>query len=309
MADNPQGAIITQVAITALSLPYLSQTHWIARASFVVSLCAGTLSVFFSVLLQRTIGALYEPRLLRAWLSELGHFPTVNQLNTLRQTWDNVPQAERTRQGWETFKSTFRTSFVEFDARQVQEGAASIFSAVILDIPRSMINLSLGAFLIGFAMYFGFLWARGLDTNAGLNDSRDVFITFIISVLCCIGGYSIPQTIKSRDEKVLEIYRRLRIFFGTVNANGTHSDATPGIRPAHEIPNGGTLNVGHQILAPENIALPLSSAASSVELSPLHIAIRRAMEAHQEAAKAEKALAEEYRKALESKSGANLDDR
>ena len=77
-----KGAIIAQIAVTALSLPALSQAHWIARALFVVSLVTGLLSVYFAVLLQRTIGALYQVMDIRNWLSSLKDLPLPKDLKS-----------------------------------------------------------------------------------------------------------------------------------------------------------------------------------------------------------------------------------
>src|SRR5438034_2224682 len=46
------GAIITQVAITALALPHLSEVHWTAQGAFITSLVFGFLTVFFETRVQ-----------------------------------------------------------------------------------------------------------------------------------------------------------------------------------------------------------------------------------------------------------------
>jgi hypothetical protein len=48
-------AIIAQVASIPLSLPFLSQTHWVDGAFFMASLISGALSVYFACLIQRTV--------------------------------------------------------------------------------------------------------------------------------------------------------------------------------------------------------------------------------------------------------------
>ncbi|KFY69711.1 hypothetical protein V498_10440, partial [Pseudogymnoascus sp. VKM F-4517 (FW-2822)] len=169
------GAIVTQVAITALSLPYLSQSHWVARAFFVISLISGTLSVFFAVLLQRIIGSLYEVRTLRAWLSSVDIYPDMKDLKAL----ENILQLPSTQSRLDTSEEdveaarNLQENFAAIDLKQRRVGAVSLFSTVILETPRSMINISLGSFLTGLAVYFGFLWTRNLDTNAGPGDSRN----------------------------------------------------------------------------------------------------------------------------------------
>ena len=63
------GAIIAQIALTALSLPNLDDTHWTARAAFVVGLVAGSLAVFCSCVLQSKMSSLHSPYAVRRWLT------------------------------------------------------------------------------------------------------------------------------------------------------------------------------------------------------------------------------------------------
>ncbi|KAG8533560.1 uncharacterized protein KY384_001300 [Bacidia gigantensis] len=143
------GAIIAQVAITALSLPDLSSTHWVARAFFLFAIAAGCLSVYFCCVLQRTIGKLYRAQLIRTWLS--------------------LPP--KATQGPAT------------------PPRASLAAVFILSAPFTMMKASIFAFLIGLAIYQGFTWTRGLDTDAGRYDSRNVFITFIVGTGSAIGFF------------------------------------------------------------------------------------------------------------------------
>ena len=60
---------MAQIAITSLSLPRLSQAHWVARAFLLFALVSGLLSVFFACVLRRIIGRLYGPAQIRQWLT------------------------------------------------------------------------------------------------------------------------------------------------------------------------------------------------------------------------------------------------
>ncbi|KAK8211576.1 hypothetical protein M8818_003231 [Zalaria obscura] len=66
--DALQGAIIAQVAISALSLDRVAQTHWTAQAAFVTSLVSGALSVYYACVVQQTAGSLIKPDELKDWL-------------------------------------------------------------------------------------------------------------------------------------------------------------------------------------------------------------------------------------------------
>jgi hypothetical protein len=63
------GAILAQIALTALGLPNLDDTHWTARASFVIGLVAGSLAVFCSCVLQSKMSALHNAPAVRRWLT------------------------------------------------------------------------------------------------------------------------------------------------------------------------------------------------------------------------------------------------
>jgi hypothetical protein len=302
-----KGAIVTQVAITALSLPYLSQSHWVARACFVISLISGTLSVFFAVLLQRIVGRLYEARTLRAWLSSLDLYPDMKDLRDLKkllQPSSTSSTSDDSQRDVEAARTLMKDHFAKFDLQQREIGIVSVFSALILETPRSMINISLGSFLTGLAVYFGFLWTRDLDANAGHNDSRNVFITFIITVLCCIGMYSVPRGIKSNDEYVASVYSRIRSTLDLMNIdvqsraqNERNDDLPP--EAARGLPPDGAAEVDSNnpsvgVLASQVRRLPPASPQNTV----LTAAIRRAMQAHQELSAAELALSKEYARIL-----------
>ncbi|KAL5354810.1 hypothetical protein ACLOAV_000901 [Pseudogymnoascus australis] len=296
------GAIVTQVAITALSLPYLSQSHWVARACFVISLISGTLSVFFAVLLQRIIGSLYEVRTLRAWLSSLDIYPDMKDLKAL----ENILQLPSTQSRLNTSEEdveaarNLQENFAALDLKQRRVGVVSLFSTVILETPRSMINISLGSFLTGLAVYFGFLWTRNLDTNAGPGDSRNVFIIFVITVICCIGMYSVPRGLKRSDEYVASVYSRIRskldlmITDAQNQARNESSDNSPP-EAGRNLPPDGDAE-----LNPNNpsIEVPAPQVRGPSPTSPqntvLTAALRRAMQAHQELGAAELALSKVY---------------
>ena len=89
----------------------------------------------------------------------------------------------------------------------------SLYSALMLATPSNLINMSLGSFVIGIAVYLGFLWTRNLDTSAGTDDSRNVFIIFLICVVFCISSYSIPHALKDREVICVRLYRRLLFSF------------------------------------------------------------------------------------------------
>ena len=60
-------------------------------------------------------------------------------------------------------------------------------------------KMSLGSFVIGLAIYLGFVWTRGLDQEAGRNDSRNIFIVLLVIVVACLYSYVGPALYKSLE--------------------------------------------------------------------------------------------------------------
>lgn len=55
--------------------------------------------------------------------------------------------------------------------------------------------------LIGLAIYFGFLWTRNLDTNAGFRDSRNVFITYAAGLAITVVVYNLSLFFQDDDQR------------------------------------------------------------------------------------------------------------
>lgn len=143
---SAQGAIISQVAITGLSLPSLSSTHWLARAFLLLAVISGCLSVYYACVLQRIVGKLYRPSHIRDWLRLPP--PSGNKTADLL--------------------------------------GASLMAVFIISAPFTMVKVSIFSFLIGLTIYQGYTWTRALDSGAGIGASRDVFITLVVGLGFCI---------------------------------------------------------------------------------------------------------------------------
>lgn len=147
-----QGAIIAQVALTALSLSSLSLAHWTARAFLLFATVAGCLSVYYACTLSRDIGKCYKPKLVRDWLSSATRLDSTMKNAEVNET--NEPQA-------------------------------SLSGIFILSAPYTMMSYSILAFITGLAIYQGFVWTRTLDSDAGKASSRNLFIAYIVSTGFC----------------------------------------------------------------------------------------------------------------------------
>jgi hypothetical protein len=263
----------------------------------VISLISGTLCVYFAVLLQRTLGNLYDARSIRAWLSNMDTFPSHPEMENLVTQFNRIKQPGNSAGRREL--PNLEARFVEFDELQRQNGIASVFSAMVLEIPSSMINIALGAFLIGLAVYFGFLWTRNLDVNAGPGDSRDIFIVFIVAVFCCIGAYSVPHAIKSKDEPPAKAYGRMRSMIDSMKKSGAFvldEDASNihSYPPPHDIHEQQQRDPEAQLARRDAIEPAITCSHAMDNREGLNLALRRAMEAHKESSSAEKSLADEY---------------
>lgn len=67
----------------------------------------------------------------------------------------------------------------------------SLASVLTISAPQLLLSASLYSFLIGLGVYVSFVWRRQLDPKAGFNDSRNIFITYVVSIAVCEIIYSI----------------------------------------------------------------------------------------------------------------------
>jgi hypothetical protein len=63
-----QAAIVAQISITALVLPSLNQTHWVAKGFLNYSLVAALIAVYYSTTQHRIVGRFLKPQQIRLWI-------------------------------------------------------------------------------------------------------------------------------------------------------------------------------------------------------------------------------------------------
>lgn len=189
-----QGAIIAQVATTALVLPNLDKTHWIARALFVTSLSSGCFSVYYACRTQKTVGTLYHPNDLKDWLSRKPSLPLSKNAIRLRMYELNLFEKDLRRfsVAQEVWNDDFETVFLGFQNKFIEwensRRSASISAAFMVRAPCLYLQLALGSFVSGFAVYLWSNWRRNIDRvdNAGQtdawnkNEARNIFILFML---------------------------------------------------------------------------------------------------------------------------------
>ncbi|EAW25194.1 uncharacterized protein NFIA_106830 [Aspergillus fischeri NRRL 181] len=196
------GAIIAQIAMTSLTLPFLSQTHWVSRAFFITSVVSGCLAVYFAVMTQKTVAMLYTARETRAWLA--GPLPDeiLRAVHQSESMLDRNPSTELEQVFTEPEQ-------VENVRRMLTTRNPSVYAVLVMGIPAFMLNLSLGTLLVGLGVYLGFIWTRHLDTQSGPNDSRNVFVFYIVGIFTMIATYFIPNALKDRETEQQGVRKRI----------------------------------------------------------------------------------------------------
>jgi hypothetical protein len=118
---------MSQVAITALTLPFLGDTHYIARGLFTVSVALSILAIFFTCLQQRTLGFIQRPSELKAWLSNGILYKNASG------------------------KRVFQSSMVTHQ---------------LLQAPFEVLGIAITLFMVALGMYFGSAYTRNLALNS-----------------------------------------------------------------------------------------------------------------------------------------------
>jgi hypothetical protein len=88
----------------------------------------------------------------------------------------------------------------------------SAASVITISAPQMLLSVSLLMLLMALGIYLGFLWTRSLDQSAGINDSRNVFITYVVGLAVSGFVYSISQLFqdaeKLSERQIVEGYLR-----------------------------------------------------------------------------------------------------
>ena len=168
---------------------------------------------------QKAVGSLYTAKEIKAWLS--GPLPRLFLKALTDFDRQMAPALEYARA--HNSETNFRISKQQIDELQMTFNTLqpSISAAFLLSSPSLLLNISLGSFIMALGIYLGFVWTRNLDTQAGVHDSRDVFIFFAISVFTFVVVYYLPatfKTIESDRHKVVENFLHRLEQFQTENS-------------------------------------------------------------------------------------------
>ncbi|KAF7507474.1 hypothetical protein GJ744_010405 [Endocarpon pusillum] len=192
-------AIVAQIAVTALSLTDLSRSHWVARGFLVFSLTAALMAVYYATTQQRTMGRLLTVRQVRRWIRGGMNSPGVAHMIPRFESRMKVQYLDP----GELASNNIQMQPPELIKRSIikQCFTPAVASVITLSAPQMLLTTSLVALIIALGIYLGFTWNRGLDTDAGLHDSRNVFIMYAVGLTVCILVYSISGLIQDGDTR------------------------------------------------------------------------------------------------------------
>lgn len=233
------GAIISQVAITAIALPFVREVHWTAQGAFITSLVLGCLSVFFSTRIQRSLTALASAEDVKDWLCKpVSHKDYTSFEKELRPRITRAQAAPAA--GGE--RDLVRKEIVQFLEKHRWKHA-SFYSCASLSTPPELLNSSMGAFLVGLGIYLGCVWTQDLDPVAGKTASRALLICYVTVAALGIGRFYWADQGKEKElSPIREWLRDLKVEAVAVAA--TDGDLETGVDAgASGVPDGPTSRV------------------------------------------------------------------
>jgi hypothetical protein len=98
-------------------------------------------------------------------------------------------------------KGAKSSSMAKLFDRNLRERKFLPSAAAVLTIsaPNMLLSASLNSLLLGLGVYLGYVWTRNLDGSAGVNSSRAVFITYVVSLTLCYGIYALSGLVVARQ--------------------------------------------------------------------------------------------------------------
>ena len=222
---------------------------------------SGCISVYYACALSRDIGKSYQPELIRNWLSTA------------------PPDGPR-----------------ETGLGEIQEKKASISAVFILSAPYTMMSCAIFAFIVGLAIYQGFVWTRNLDTDAGKLNSRNVFIAYIVSTGICELFFAFAGWIKAIEDLLLHdglATRLIERLKATELDRRRDDDRHPQLQEHPSDTSAKTTIAPSQTL---HTATQSQDTTNIISSSSIAAALEAAARAHMLSAEADRLVAAEYAK-------------
>lgn len=191
------GAIIAQVAISAMSLTNFTDSHWTAHAFFIVSLVTGSLSVFFSCAVSLLINGLHSS-------DDIKDFVFLPSTSRTGYIMEQTIQRRKQGKKFDPAEISKLVTLLDGDTRSV----ASPYAATMIVVPRSLLNIALNAFLMGLGVYLGKLYTAKLVPAYG-SGSIGILTFYLVSAICGIAMYYIPQSLHSLGSTKVQLWHEL----------------------------------------------------------------------------------------------------
>ncbi|PKY03727.1 hypothetical protein P168DRAFT_344868 [Aspergillus campestris IBT 28561] len=195
------GAIVAQVAITALGLAELDKVHWTAEAAFVASLAAGGLSVFCACLVQQTMSGLLTTNDVKDFFSQPNSSekfkslePHLDQLiSDMTKESPGDEQSERHR------RMTELESMIKQFKNKNKWKSASFPSILMVKAPTLLLKCALIAFIIGLGIYYGCLAFSDVGSAKSRISYFSIFIIYMMTVFVGYQIYHFPSMMKELE--------------------------------------------------------------------------------------------------------------
>lgn len=238
-----------------------------------MSLSSGCFTVYCSWHVQSSVRALNDASAFKNWLTRPNSVPL--SLGVIEKRLKELEELEKispkSGTGFGLGEGVEKGLIEEFSHLKHWQRSSSVWAAFILQAPFEYMDWSLTSFVLGLGIYLGFVWTRDLDQSAGPNDSRNVFIFFMVVVVSCLYFYGTPTYFKEIEALTVERWKDYQDKFGdfaarhgaVVTGHPTSPPGTPSIAGSDDITpaSGPTTNqkstVGPSIKAPPIRASPL----------------------------------------------------
>ena len=155
------------------------------------------MAVYYTGTQQRIMGRLLYPQQVRAWIRGKGGLYQPFDPDAYLSDPDYRSRWGLTR--WMLNKLTEPGNSTIMRSAYSRSFSPSPASVITISAPQLLLSASLNSFLVGLGVYQGFVWHRNLDPNAGPNDSRNVFIIYIVSVGLCYVVYSLSTAVQDEQ--------------------------------------------------------------------------------------------------------------
>lgn len=225
---------MAQIAITALSLSNLSQTHWVARGFFAFSLTSSLCAVVYAATQHIIMSHLLTAKQVRTWIRGGAIITYIDPFTFARAVFESmIPFAGPAI--WVFWFSNIKV-FRPCEPEELQRPSIDLHnetlrkysimrqcftpgvtSVITMSAPVMLLATSVLSIVVAFGIYFAFTWTRNLDVNAGPHDSRNVFIMYIAGLGFCLFVYSVSQLIQ--DEIRGDEYMVIERYFDDYETN------------------------------------------------------------------------------------------